>query len=59
MHLAWCLKIPTIAIFLDSELEKFKPLSPGSVAIDGKNGVSAYEILKIASEILKSVKVIS
>ena len=52
MHLAWCLKVPTIAIFLDSELDKFKPLSSGSVAIDGQDGVTPEKIFTYAMDIL-------
>lgn len=54
MHLAWALKVPVIAIFLSSEIEKFKPLSPGSVAIDGANGVLPQEVFKKTMEILNS-----
>lgn len=57
MHLAWCLKVPTIAIFIDSELEKFRPLSPGSVAVDGQKGITPKEIADLAVGILKSGKV--
>ncbi len=57
MHLAWCLKVPTVAIFLDSELEKFRPLSPGSAAIDGKKGIAPEKIAEIAAGILESGKV--
>jgi ADP-heptose:LPS heptosyltransferase len=57
MHLAWCLRVPTVAIFLDSELEKFKPLSPGSMAIDGQNGIEPGEIVVLAANIVKSGKV--
>jgi ADP-heptose:LPS heptosyltransferase len=59
MHLAWSLRVPTIAIFLDSELDKFKPLSPGSLAINAKDGVSADEVAEIAIKILKSTKVLA
>ncbi len=57
MHLAWCLKVPTIAIFVDSELEKFRPRSPGSAAIDGNKGIAPEEIAEIAAGILESGKV--
>jgi ADP-heptose:LPS heptosyltransferase len=57
MHLAWCLKVPTIAIFIDSELEKFHPFSPGSVAVDGQKGITPKEIADLAVGILKSGKV--
>jgi ADP-heptose:LPS heptosyltransferase len=59
MHLAWCLKVPTIAIFLDSELDKFRPLTPGSVAIDGQNGVAPDDIFNCALKIINSKKVAS
>ncbi len=39
MHLAWALGLPTVAIFIDSEIEKFRPLSPGSLAVDGTGGI--------------------
>ncbi len=45
MHLAWSLRIPTIAIFVDSELEKFKPLAPGSAALDAVGGVDVETVL--------------
>jgi ADP-heptose:LPS heptosyltransferase len=57
MHLAWCLKVPTIAIFIDSELEKFSPLSPGSVAVDGRKDITPKEISDLVIGILKSGKV--
>jgi ADP-heptose:LPS heptosyltransferase len=57
MHLAWCLRVPTIGIFIDSELEKFRPLSPGSVAVDGQKGITPKEIAGLAIGILKSGKV--
>jgi ADP-heptose:LPS heptosyltransferase len=39
MHLAWMLRVPTVAIFIDSEIDKFRPLSNDSLAIDGRNGI--------------------
>jgi ADP-heptose:LPS heptosyltransferase len=57
MHLAWCLGIPTIAIFIDSELDKFKPLSPGSMAIDIRNGIEPKEIAELAVQAANSRKV--
>jgi ADP-heptose:LPS heptosyltransferase len=44
MHVAWSLKIPVIAIFLTSEMDKFKPLSNGSVSIDGSGGIDPQEL---------------
>ena len=52
MHLAWTQRVPTIAIFLDSEIEKFKPLSSGSVALDGKVGVSVDRVFQLVMEAL-------
>jgi ADP-heptose:LPS heptosyltransferase len=57
MHLAWCLRVPVLAIFLDSEIDKFKPLSPGSAAIDGTHGVKLDEVIDSAIKILTSDKV--
>jgi ADP-heptose:LPS heptosyltransferase len=57
MHLAWCLRVPVIAIFVGSELEKFKPLSPGSVAIDARYGVEPYRISELAIKALTAGKV--
>jgi ADP-heptose:LPS heptosyltransferase len=54
MHLAWCLGVPVIAIFIDSELPKFKPLSAGSEALDGKSGLSPQIVVEKALSILKS-----
>jgi heptosyltransferase-2 len=53
MHLAWTQRVPTIAIFLESEMEKFKPLSPGSVALDGKSGVTVDRVYDLAIRALK------
>jgi ADP-heptose:LPS heptosyltransferase len=57
MHLAWCLGLPTIAIFIDSELDKFKPLSPGSVTIDIRSGIGPKEIAELAVQAANSRKV--
>jgi ADP-heptose:LPS heptosyltransferase len=57
MHLAWCLRVPVIAIFLDSEIEKFRPLSPGSVAMDGKSGITPDDIFAASMKILASRQV--
>ncbi len=54
MHLAWALKIPVVAIFLMSEIEKFRPLSPGSAAIDGAGEVSPQEVFDKTMEILNN-----
>jgi ADP-heptose:LPS heptosyltransferase len=53
MHLAWTQRVPTIAIFLDSEIEKFKPLSPGSAALDGKGGLTVDRVYELAIKALK------
>ncbi|OGC89571.1 MAG: hypothetical protein A2W25_14505 [candidate division Zixibacteria bacterium RBG_16_53_22] len=54
MHLAWIMGIPTVAIFIDSELEKFRPLSPGSLALDGRNGIDLDRTCHHLLEILKT-----
>jgi len=57
MHLAWSLGVPTIAIFLDSEIEKFKPLSDGSIAFDAKNGIDEKQVYDAAISILKKQRI--
>jgi len=57
MHLAWSLRVPTLAIFVDSELEKFKPLSPGSVALDARTGLSPQTIYESAVRILNAPRI--
>ncbi len=57
MHLAWSLGIPTIAIFLDSELPKFRPLSPGSEALDGKDGISPEVVYEKSMTVLRAGRV--
>ncbi len=57
MHLAWCQRIPVIAIFQSSEIEKFKPLSPGSVSLANGNDISPDEICAIVLKTLNSQKV--
>lgn len=53
MHLAWTQRVPTLAIFLDSEIGKFKPLSPGSVALEGTGGLSVDRVFDLAMKALK------
>ncbi len=57
MHLAWTQRVPTIAIFLDSEMEKFKPLSPGSVALDGKSELTVDRVFSMAVKVLRENRV--
>jgi len=57
MHIAWCLKIPVVAIFLSSEMEKFKPLSPGSVCIDGSGGLNPQEVYRMVMSALDSERI--
>jgi ADP-heptose:LPS heptosyltransferase len=57
MHLAWSLRVPTLAIFLNSELEKFKPLSPGSVAIDSSGGLSPEAVFQTVMKMIKSLRI--
>jgi ADP-heptose:LPS heptosyltransferase len=57
MHLAWSLNVPTLAIFLNSELEKFKPLSPGSLAIDSTGDLSSEAVFAMVRQILRSRRI--
>jgi len=57
MHIAWCLKIPVVAIFLSSEMDKFKPLSPGSVCIDGSGGLNPQEVYRMVMSALDSERI--
>jgi len=57
MHIAWCLKIPVVAIFLSSEMGKFKPLSQGSVCIDGSVGITPQEVYRKVMNILDSERI--
>jgi len=57
MHLAWSLRLPVIGIFIDSEIEKFRPLSPGSMALDGKENLAPERVTEIALQILNSRKI--
>ncbi len=57
MHLAWTQNIPVVALFLESEIEKFKPLSKDSVVIDvgGENQVDI--VAAAVREILDSRRI--
>jgi len=57
MHLAWTQAVPTIAIFLDSEIDKFKPLGAGSVALDAKSGITIGQVFDLVWEILLKTEV--
>lgn len=57
MHLAWCLGIPTLALFLDSEPDKFKPLSPGSVALDGSVGITPKVVFDTVVKMIESGRI--
>jgi ADP-heptose:LPS heptosyltransferase len=57
MHLAWSLKVPVIAIFIDSELDKFQPLSPGSKAIMATAQLDAKAIAEMARGIHNTRKI--
>ncbi len=59
MHLAWALKVPVIAIFLSSELEKFKPLSPGSVVLNGEEGVMPREVFDKAMIFINAKRILA
>lgn len=57
MHIAWSLKIPVVAIFLSSEMDKFKPLSPGSVCIDGSGALNPQEVYRMIMSALDSERI--
>lgn len=57
MHLAWTQKVPTIAVFLDSEIEKFKPLGNGSVALDAKSGIDVDRVFNHVCRILSNTEI--
>jgi heptosyltransferase III len=57
MHLAWSLKVPVIAIFIDSELDKFRPLSSGSKAIMATSQLEPKAVAEMASGILNARKI--
>ena len=57
MHLAWSLRIPTLAIFVDSELEKFKPIAPGSVALDARDGIEVETVFDHSMKIVQAGEV--
>ena len=57
MHVAWSLNIPVIAIFLSSEMEKFRPLSEGSVAVDGSGGLEPHKVSELVLNALNSTRI--
>lgn len=57
MHLAWALGVPTLAIFIDSEIEKFEPLSPGSIGLDGSRNLTAKSVFDIAVRIIETLRI--
>lgn len=57
MHIAWCLNIPVIAIFLSSEMEKFKPLSAGSVLVDGTGDLEPRKVFDMVVTALNSRRI--
>ncbi len=57
MHLAWTQAVPTIAIFVDSEIDKFKPLGNGSVALDAKSGIDVDRVFNHVCRILSNNEV--
>jgi ADP-heptose:LPS heptosyltransferase len=57
MHVAWCLRVPVIAIFLSSEMEKFRPLSEGSVSIDGSGGLEPRKVSELVLGALNSRRI--
>jgi ADP-heptose:LPS heptosyltransferase len=56
MHLAWTQEVPTVAIFVDSEIDKFKPLGAGSVALDAESGLDVDQVLDHVREILSETE---
>jgi ADP-heptose:LPS heptosyltransferase len=58
MHLAWALGVPTIAIFQDSEIEKFRPLSKNSLVVDGKQGIDVGRICEHVADTLRLNRVV-
>jgi ADP-heptose:LPS heptosyltransferase len=57
MHVAWCLKIPVVAIFISSDIEKYKPLSDGSVVIDGRYGIRPESVSESVIEAVESKRI--
>ncbi len=57
MHVAWCLDIPVIAIFLSSEMEKFRPLSAGSVSVDGTGSLEPRKVFDMVVTALNSRRI--
>jgi ADP-heptose:LPS heptosyltransferase len=58
MHLAWTQAVPTIAIFLDSEIEKFKPLGPASAALDARSGITMDKVFDRVWGVLTNTEVL-
>lgn len=58
MHLAWIQAVPTMAIFLDSEIEKFKPLGAGSAALDARSGITVDQVFDRVWEVLTNTDVL-
>jgi ADP-heptose:LPS heptosyltransferase len=54
MHLAWALKIPVISIFLDSVIEKYRPLSEKSVVFDININFNVENVFHSIMDILES-----
>ncbi|UCC80726.1 MAG: glycosyltransferase family 9 protein [Candidatus Zixiibacteriota bacterium] len=59
MHVAWSLDIPVIAIFLSSEMEKFRPLSAGSVSADGGGGLEPQKVFDMVLTALNSRRIMA
>lgn len=59
MHLGWTQGVPTIAIFLESEIDKFKPLGAGSVALDAKSGLDVDRVFDHVWKILSKTEAAS
>ncbi len=56
MHLAWTQAVPTVAIFIDSEMDKFKPLGAGSVALETKSGIDVERVFNHVCRILSKTE---
>jgi heptosyltransferase-3 len=57
MHVAWSLNIPVVAIFLSSEIEKFRPLSEGSVVVDGNVDLEPSKVLDLILNVIDSRRI--
>lgn len=57
MHVAWCLRIPVVAVFLSSAIEKFKPLSERSIAVDGTKAVSPESVGVAVTKIVEETRI--